>query len=627
MKPAKFTVFELFERERRYLVPLYQRPYVWNEADQWEPLWLDIVEKADALLDPEGAREGPRNHFLGAVVLNHVETYGKEVAADDIIDGQQRLTTLQVFMAALRDLATRTGDTKLAGGLSRVTENDCLMQNEHEEFKVWPTNADRAAFQAVMTARSAAEVMRRHPQRYSGRTAIPRERLAEAYLFFSGKIEAYCRVEAGDGESPSLSVERLTGLFQVLRRHLQLVVIELERDDDPQVIFETLNARGAPLLPSDLIRNFTFLQATRGGEEVDQLYRLYWQPYDEEPAEAGAETDDPFWKQPEQQGRLKRPRIDLFIFHYLTYQAERDINISHLFQEYREWWGRGRKTRSVAEELGTLQAYSRIFHGFFLPDPDTRLGEFIRRLKVLDTTTVYPVLLFLLSEENGVPFGEVNGILTDLESFLVRRMICGLTTKNYNRLFLSLLKRLRAAERVDRALVREELLAGTGDAVRWPDDKEFAARFLTTPAYTQLKAHRVSMVLQAIERRLRTAKQEDVRIVSKLTVEHVLPQEYRLQDYPLPPETTPSSEEERLEYRAAVLHTFGNLTLVTHPLNSALSNAPFSRKRQELGHSVLRLNAYFRDLPSEVWDERGIIQRSLDLLEHARTIWPHPSAG
>jgi hypothetical protein len=622
MKPAKFTVFELFERERRYLVPLYQRPYVWNEADQWEPLWLDIAEKADTLLDPSGSHDGPRNHFLGAVVLNHVETYGKEVAADDIIDGQQRLTTLQIFIAALRDLASRAGDTRLASGLVRVTEHDCLMEHEHEEFKVWPTNADRAAFQSVMTARSAAEVMRRHPQRYSGRTPIPRERLAEAYLFFSERIEAYCRT--GEAVDPMPSGERLTALFQVLRRHLQLVVIELERDDDPQVIFETLNARGAPLLPSDLIRNFTFLQATRGSEEVDDLYRLYWQQYDEEIAEPGAETDDPFWKQPEQQGRLKRPRIDLFIFHYLTYQAERDINITHLFQEYREWWARGRKTRNVAEELATLQAYSRIFHDFFLPDPETRLGEFIARLRILDTTTVYPVLLFLLSKENGVPFGEVDGILTDLESFLVRRMVCGLTTKNYNRLFLSLLKRMRAAERVDRMLVREELTSGTGDAVRWPDDKEFASRFLSVPAYTQLKPHRVSMILQAIERQLRTAKQENVRIVSKLAVEHVMPQGYRLEEYPFPPAEESVLAEERLARREALLHTFGNLTLVTTPLNSALGNASFARKQAEFGHSVLRLNAYFREEPTGIWDEHGIFRRGLDLLFIAQGIWPHP---
>ncbi len=117
MKPAKFTVFELFERERRYVVPLYQRPYVWEEEQQWEPLWQDIAEKAEALLDQDpGARDGLRNHFLGAVVLNHVETYGKEVATDEVIDGQQRLTTLQVFLAALRDLAMQTSDIKLAGG-------------------------------------------------------------------------------------------------------------------------------------------------------------------------------------------------------------------------------------------------------------------------------------------------------------------------------------------------------------------------------------------------------------------------------------------------------------------------------------------------------------------------------
>ncbi len=503
------------------------------------------------------------------------------------------------------------------------------MQHDYERFKVWPTNADRGPFESVLTAGSAGEVMRRHPQRFSGRTPIPRDRLAEAYLFFSRKIEAYCREEGENGEStPKLSTERLTALFQVLRRHMQLVVIELERDDDPQVIFETLNARGQPLLPSDLIRNFTFLQATRRGEDVDRLYHLYWAPYDEEPAESGAGTDDPFWKQPEQQGRLKRPRIDLFIFHYLTYQAERDINIGHLFQEYRDWWGRGRKTVTVEEELAKLQEHSRIFRDFFVPDPDIHLGLFIERLRVLDTTTVYPVLLFLLSEGNGVPFAEVDAILTDLESFLVRRMICGLTTKNYNRLFLSLLKRMRGADRVDRTVVRQELLSGTGDAVRWPDDKEFGSHFLTAPAYARLKPHRVSMVLQAIERSLRTAKQEDVRIVSKLSVEHVMPQEYRLQNYPLSDAEQAAPQEERLALRATLLHSFGNLTLVTHPLNASLSNAPFSRKRKELAsQSTLRLNTYFQQLSDgDHWDEGKIVERGLNLIEHARVVWPHPGS-
>ena len=631
MKPDKFTVFELFERERRYLVPLYQRPYVWTQDEQWNPLWLDIAEKADTLFDPDADRDSLRNHFLGAVVLNRVDTFGRQVAAVDIIDGQQRLTTLQVFLAALRDVAARTTDSRLIGGLQRLTENDCLRQDEVERFKVWPTNADRAAYESVLTARSVGEVKRRHPQRFNGKKEIPRARLVEAYLFFVGKIEAYVS-PTGDGKEENagetLSLERLTAIFQVLRRHLQLVVIELERDDDPQVIFETLNARGQPLLPSDLIRNFAFLQATRRGEEVDRLYDQYWLPYDETPAEASATSDLPFWKQLERQGRLERPRLDLFIFHYLTYQTESDVNIGHLFREFREWWDRERGAQPVEVELAALHTHSQIFSTFFLPDPNTRLGLFIERLRVLDTATVYPVLLFLLSEENRVSYAEQIAILEDLESFLVRRMVCELTTKNYNRLFLSLLKKMRSAERVDRDFVRQELLSGTGDAVRWPSDQEFSLRILTSPMYTRLKPHRVSMLLQALERRMRNTKQEDVQIKSKLTVEHVLPREYRLADYPLPEIENPGPAEERKANRESALNTLGNLTLVTQPLNSSLSNAPFSRKRREIAmQSTLRLNTYFQELSdSDVWDENTIFARGLKMAQALVAIWPHPTS-
>lgn len=626
MKPDKFTIFELFERERRYLVPLYQRPYVWTEDQQWEPLWQDLAEKAEALLDHDvGDREPVRNHFMGAVVLNHLETYGRQVAAAEVIDGQQRLTTLQIFLPALRDLAKTTHDSKLLGGLNRVTENDCLMQHEYERFKVWPTNADRGVFEAVMSAGARADVMRLFPQRVDGRKAIPRERLAEAYLFFSKRIEEFCRSDSHGNVAEGLDTNRLATLFQVLRRNVQLVVIELERDDDPQVIFETLNARGQPLLPSDLIRNFTFLQANRRDEQVDRLYTTYWKPYDELSAELGASTDEPFWKQPEQQGRILRPRIDLFFFQYLTFQAEREVNIGHLFQEYREWWMHGRETRSVEDELARLKEYSEIFQMLVVPDEGTRVGAFIRRLRTLDTTTVYPLLFMLLGPEYRKRVSGLDLIVSDLESFLVRRMACGLTTKNYNRLFLSILRKLKATEEITPALLREELLAGTGDAVRWPEDREFRRNLLFSPLYTRLKPHRVSMLLQAIERALRTSKNEDVRIANKLSVEHVMPQDYRVEDYPLR-RTEDGTHEDLLARRAEMLHSIGNLTLVTNPLNSSLGKASFSRKRREIaGNSLLRLNRYFQDLSDEdVWDEEAITRRAEQLFAVARQIWPYP---
>jgi hypothetical protein len=152
----------------------------------------------------------------------------------------------------------------------------------------------------------------------------PMPRIAAAYRFFWRKITGFANGSA-DSEPPTeelpreIQVERLEALYHSLQTSLQFVVIELEDRDDPQVIFETLNARGQPLLPSDLIRNFIFLQAS-GTTDIDKLYNVYWKDFDEKVI---ASTSARFWHVEERQGRLVRPRIDLFIFHYLTMTTEK----------------------------------------------------------------------------------------------------------------------------------------------------------------------------------------------------------------------------------------------------------------------------------------------------------------
>src|SRR5450759_5656732 len=140
MKPDKLTVYEVFQRERRYIVPLYQRSYVWNEEEQWEPLWEDIERQAEACLTSE-THVARRSHFLGAIVLNVAKIVGSSVARSEIIDGQQRLTTLQLFLAALRDYATEIGSSQ-KNKLARLTINEDEKPGSEGSFKVWPTNAD-----------------------------------------------------------------------------------------------------------------------------------------------------------------------------------------------------------------------------------------------------------------------------------------------------------------------------------------------------------------------------------------------------------------------------------------------------------------------------------------------------
>jgi transposase len=220
--------------------------------------------------------------------------------------------------------------------------------------------------------------------------------------------------------------------------------------------------------------------------------------------------------------------------------------------------------------------------------------------------------------------GDLDGIVTDLESYLVRRMVCDLGTKNYNRFFLSMLQKLRGStDPISRATIQQMLLAPDGSAGEWPDDKKFARAWLERPLYDTLKPMRCSMLLEAVDRAMRTSKQEAVTINGRLTVEHVLPQQWAPPAWPEPPADVGNDDETAIERRGRLLHSLGNLTLLTQELNSSVSNGPFAAKRPEIAkQSVLRLNTYFQD--ATTWDEDEIAKRGDKLLEHAKRIWPRP---
>lgn len=635
MKPSKLSLIEIFEKQRRYVVPLFQRPYVWDQEEQWEPLWEDISGRAHAVLDRDtrGSRSDRiENHFLGAVVLNQVKVYGRQVDTVQVIDGQQRLTTLQLFLAAFRDLVKGTPETRLADDLIRLTENGGVRESEIERFKVWPTNADRSDFEATMAAGSVQKLEAQYPlrrQKYA-RKFDPRPRLVETYLFFSRRIEDFCSIApantvATDGASAGsvFSADRAFALYEALKRHIQLVVIELEDDDDPQVIFETLNARGVPLLPSDLIRNFVFLRATQQDKSAEDLYNSFWKEYDERLVDPSSGKSERFWKQLERQGRATRTRLDLFMHHYVQYRSAEDFSIGHLFQAFRVWWDSDAK-RSVSNELKELRRHAEVFASLLVPQGSGRTAMFANRLQALDTSTVYPLLLLLLvGGKDRVVAGNLDGIVIDLESYLVRRMVCDLGTKNYNRFFLSILQKLRGSnDPISRATVQQMLLAPDGSAGEWPDDKKFAKAWLEEPLYEKLKPMRCAMLLEAVDHAMRTSKQEAITINGRLTVEHVLPRQWRTA-WPEPAANASVDDETAIERRDRMLHSLGNLTLLTQELNSSVSNGPFADKRPAIAkQSVLRLNTYFQDVTQ--WDEAEIAKRGEKLLEYAKCIWPRP---
>ena len=217
-----------------------------QRRQQWKPFWEDIERKFSDYLD--GRKDTPV-HFLGAIVLDQKQTPTTHVEKRQVIDGQQRLTTLQIFLSAFRDFCREHDCDELAGECDGFTINRGMMAEPMiDKFKVWPTNLDRKQFTDVVASGSREELERRHPvvRRKYARKPEPRPLMVEAYIFFREGIEDFFM--GTNGEAPLAGEEklsvRLEECFQALRNSLQVVTIDLEIDDGAQVIFETLNARG-----------------------------------------------------------------------------------------------------------------------------------------------------------------------------------------------------------------------------------------------------------------------------------------------------------------------------------------------------------------------------------------------
>jgi uncharacterized protein with ParB-like and HNH nuclease domain len=595
-------------------------------------LWEDLSRKFSEHLD--GRNDAPV-HFLGAMVLDQKQSPTTYVERRQVIDGQQRLTTFQIFLAAFRDVCREEAIKDLADECDSFILNTGMMGKETiksadgkqwvvDKFKVWPTQLDRTTLTTVLTAGSRAGVEKAYPlqRRKYAPTNDARPLIVEAYLFFHQQLREYFL--GHNGEPPIAAgkplSERLEICSTALKNTLRVVVIDLERDDDAQVIFETLNARGEPLLPADLLRNYIFLRAGRAGENQEELYEKYWRQF-----------DDQFWRESVKQGRLLRPRSDLFIQHFLASKQTYDIPIKHLFVEYKNWIERQHPYATITDELAAIARQGEHFQRIVAPKKDDPLYPLLTFLDTFDIRTAYPLLLHLLDTELDAQ--EWREVSTTLESYLMRRAVCGMTTKNYNRTFLTLTRTLRRAG-TSAANLREYLRGLTGESAEWPTDGAFGNAWMTIHAYRVLQNPKIVHILRCLDQTYHTNKHEKISIDSLLTVEHILPQSWTT-NWPLPdgnqglsyPEFVAAPPDDpratATRNRNAVLQTFGNLTIVTQPLNGSLSNGAWPAKRHALLTSLLPINQQL--CTSEAWDETSIALRGQDLLQRALGIWPRPA--
>jgi len=642
MKAGPIEIGRLLQQRQRFCVPIYQRHYVWTRAKQWEPLWNDIRTKAIECL---AGRERRFSHFMGAVVLEARGGFSaRRVPAFQVIDGQQRLTTFQIFLAAARDYARAVGLATTAEQIAGYLINDKanLMEDADVEiYKVWPTQYDRQLFIDIIAGDRKA-LRKKYSQFFYARqdkiydySTVPP--LLGGYGYFYDRIRHSAETDDLDDEfTEAPEVEeteeaakaaadkereiKLDAIWKALVEEFKIVEITLEEGDDAQVIFETLNERGEPLLAADLVRNNIFYRAEP--TQAEKLFATHWKPF-----------ENPFWNVEEKQGRYKKPRIEFFLANFIAGQIGGEVNLTKLFSEYKAFV-KSRQYPSVAAELQELERYGAIYRELIERSADSPLVRFSRKLQPWDVTTVYPLVLRIWADD-GMPEEDKAACLDVLLSFIVRRAICGLTNKNYNKFFLTVISNLNDAGWTRKALV-EFLLSQKAETSRFPRDDEFEQRWLSSPAYTMLQSSRTRAVLEEIEKTKRTKYHETTELAPHLTVEHVMPQEWQ-EHWPLPDGTKPNSEQlsnawfateddsiiGAIVKRQRMKETFGNLTLLTSPLNSSVSHGPFVDKRAALQeHSLLVLNREIAQCKK--WDENAIAERGSALLSLAKSIWQVP---
>ncbi len=588
---------DVFYNPTRLVVPLFQRPYVWSRETQWAPLWQDIVR----LIEVISQHNQTATHFLGAIVIQQVPTTLGALPTWNVIDGQQRLTTLQLLLDALHGELEQRGWAQLAGQIRPLVENPPdYRDNETDRYKLWPTNRDRDGFTSVMSAPA--------PVDYS---AVAKSRLNDAHRFFAESIAAWL----GDDDA---AAGRARMLVATIMDRLEIASIRLDANEDAQAIFETLNARGTPLSAADLIKNFVFQSLSGAPIDLEKAYLSYW-----------ADFETPWWETEITTGRIKNSRASLFLWQWLTARTLVDFPIREVFAQFKHYVSITAK--DVAALLPQVKAAADRYRAIIVGSetangPLSRVELFSYRVGTLDSEIARPLLLWLDEpEQAAVPAADRERILASLESWFVRRALVKAPSQGSNRYIIDLIKYLSTQPKDALADAVETYLVSNHTSVGyWPGDGEVRDALTGVAAYRKYLRGRMRMVLEALEDAKRgypdgkrLAMGPVVR--GKGTIEHLMPQSWRRY---WPADLT----DEQEATRDRTVQQLGNLTLVTQKLNSKVNNGSWAVKRDHfLNYDDVLITKDALNLAPEAWDESSIEQRTGLLVEQILELWPAPA--
>ena len=535
---AKETKFqELIEGTKQFVVPLYQRIYSWQESE-WKILLEDIKEIYE--------NETPRPHFIGSIVTIPTISVPEGVTKYLLIDGQQRITTIFILLTVIRDLCQNDG-TSLADEITNT-----LLVNQYkknlEYYKLLPTQSDREAFNGILS-----------------QNKIENSLLTKAYNYFKKQIIRY-----------NFNYEKIKN---IITNYFSVVSIVLDPDDNPYLVFESLNAKGRKLEQADLIRNY-FLMVIHVDEQ-EKIYNELWFPVQE----------------------LLQESLTEFIRHFLMKDGG-NIKQNEIYYTIKNQIN----SQNVKEQLKEIYTYSTYYDKILHPknEQNPYIQKYLIRLNTFEVTTAYPLLLYFYNKFSTNKISQENfiNILATLENYLVRRFICNYPSNQLNKIFSSIQPLLANINNEEIVKEFKRILQNK----KYPTDDEFNNAFLQMDYYAGgERISKIKFILQAIED---SFSHKEFISNENLTIEHIMPQT-------LTKTWKQSLGEEWENTHTLYVHNIGNLTLTAY--NSELSNKNFDEKKIILSNSHLELNKYFTTIQS--WGKEEIIKRNEELCNQALTIW------
>lgn len=595
MDTFKRTPLQLLHLPQNFVVPLFQRRYVWKEDEQWEPLWNDVRRIAEL----RGASPHlDARHFLGAIVLQAQGAESNAFTAWNVIDGQQRLTTLQLLTDATQALLAQAGLTKLANQLEGLTHNSAdYVPDGESRLKLRHLNHDRAAFDEVMTAEP--------PIDYAALDYAD-SLIVRAHQYFTSVVEAWL----GPAVDPAFE-ERADELARVIREDLQMVTIELLASENSQEIFETLNARGTPLTAADLVRNFVFQQIEKEGGDVEVAHKNHW-PF-----------ESAFWSKEVSVGRYLISRSSLFINQWLVSRTGEEIGPQATFMRFRTYVDHNQLR--VTDLLPEIQQQANQYEAWTLK-ASQKSGELtvtemaVYRMAASGVELLKPLLIWLHEPKRGLSETTIASVVGSAESWLFRRQLLRLPGSDLGRIVADLIARHTATADIELPLAVSRYLSQLNvTSTYWPGDEEVRAALLVEQAYTRFTRGRLRMFLEAIENAYRAETAQPQVERAGFPIEHILPQRWQ-ESWPVEGPLAALARQEHV-------HRLGNLTLLTTSLNSKVSNGAWPAKYKALLlHNTLKLTGRLVEFTrGRDWNEDLIDQRTVEMTDELLAVWPVPS--